>query len=104
MEAIPEIELDQLSAGDQIVIFTTHSDYIFLVSDPAKHLGMVIGGVFGNYAVEAYLRVLPVAGDCRLRAGSRAVFYVGSSVGCRRVTTSIITNLVLRRPITEPLC
>lgn len=96
IEAAPEIALDQMRQSDQIVIQTSHSAYIFLVIDPAKRLGMVVGGFFGDYATEAYLDVLPAADDDRLRAGSHALFYVGSRAGYNRVTTSIITNLVYR--------
>jgi hypothetical protein len=97
----PEIALDQLRIGDQIVIQTAHSAYIYLVTDPAKRLGMVVGGVFGNYAAEAFLRVSPAADNYRLRAGARALFYIRSSAGYRRVTTSVITDLILRRAVTE---
>jgi hypothetical protein len=53
IETAPKIALDQLGVGDQIVIQTAHGVYIYLVTDTAKHLGMVVGGVFGNYAAEA---------------------------------------------------
>jgi hypothetical protein len=100
----PEIALDQLRIGDQVVIQTAHSAYIYLVTDPAKRLGMVVGGVFGNYAAEAFLKVSPAADNYRLRAGARALFYIRSSAGYRRVTTSVITGLILRRAVTKPSC
>src|SRR5262245_44419033 len=97
IEAAPGIALDQMRQNDQIVIQTSHSAYIFLVIDPANRLGMVFGGWFGDYPTEAYLEVLPAADDDRLRSGSRALFYVGSPAGYKRVTTSVITNLIYRR-------
>jgi len=103
IEATPEIPFDQLRPGDQIVIQTAHSAYIFLVRDPARRLGMVVGGVFGNYAAEAYLEVLSVADDFRRRAGACAIFYVTSGAECRRVRTSVITCLIYRRAETAPL-
>ena len=102
LEATPEIALDQLRVGDQIVIQTAHSAYIFLVIDPSKHLGLVVGGVFGNYAAEASLGVLPATRDHRLRPGVRVRFYIGSSAGGRRVTTSTVTDIIHRRIGTEP--
>ena len=98
----PEIALDQLRIGDQIVIQTAHSAYVYLVTDPAQCLGMVVGGVFGNYAAEVFLKASPAADIYRLRAGARALFYTRSSAGYRRVTTSVITGLILRRAATEP--
>jgi hypothetical protein len=96
-EAASEVPLDQMRENDQIVIQTSHSAYIFLVIDPVMRLGLVVGGLFGEYATEAYLEVLPAAHDDRLRTGSRAIFYVGSRAGYKRVTTSIITNLIYRQ-------
>lgn len=98
----PEIALDQLRIGDQIVIQTAHSAYVYLVTDPAQRLGMVVGGVFGNYAAEVFLKASPAADNYRLTAGARALFYTRSSAGYRRVTTSVITGLILRRAATEP--
>jgi hypothetical protein len=96
-----EIALDQLRVNDQVLIQTAHSTYIFLVIDPAKHLGLVVGGLFGDYAAEAYLEVTPITRDQCLRAGVRACFYIRSSSGYRRVITSAITSLIHRRAGTE---
>jgi hypothetical protein len=100
--ATPEIALDQLHTGDQILIRTVNSTYIFLVTDPAKRLGLLVGGVFGNYAAHAVLDVWPVEPDQRLRAGARARFQVESSAGIKRVISSVITGLTHRRTGTEP--
>jgi hypothetical protein len=96
-----EIALDQLRVNDQIVIRTAHGTYIFLVIDPSKHLGLVVGGVFGDYAVEAFLEVAPVTRDQLLKAGMRVCFYIGSIAGGKRVTTSAVTDLNYRRTGTE---
>jgi hypothetical protein len=92
-----EIALDQLRANDQILIQTAFSAYVFLVIDPAKPLGLVVGGVFGDYAAEASLEVLSIRPTSRLRVGLCARFHVESPAGCRRITTSVITNLLCRR-------
>ena len=97
-----EIALDQLRVNDQVVIRTEHGAYIFLVIDPSKHLGLVIGGVFGNYAAEAVLEVEPGTRDHRLRTGVRVCFYIGSREGGKRVTTSAVTDLIYRRTGIEP--
>jgi hypothetical protein len=83
------------------VIRTAHSTYIFLVIDPSKHLGLVVGGLFGDYTAEAFLEVSPISQDQRLRAGVRVHFYVRSNMRSRRVTTSAITGLIHRRARTE---
>ncbi len=98
---VTEIALNQLRMNDQVVIRTVHSTYIFLVIDPSKHLGLVVGGAFGDYAVEASLEVMPVTHDHRLSMGVRVCFYIGASVGSKRVTTSAITELIHRRAGTE---
>lgn len=92
-----EIAFDQLRVNDQIVIRTAHSAYIFLVVDPLRQLGLVVGGVFGNYATEAYLDTAPVTQDNRLRTGLRARFHTGADGMGRRVITSVITELIHRR-------
>jgi len=97
-----EIALDQLRVNDQVVIRTAYSTYIFQVIDPSKHLGMVIGGVFGDYAARAYLEVAPITRDHRLRTGVRVCFYVESNPWGKRVTTSVVTELIHRRTGTEP--
>jgi hypothetical protein len=101
-EATAEIALNQLRANDQVLIQTVHSTYIFLVTNPGKCLGLVVGGVFGDYAVEASLEAFPFAHDCNLRAGVRVRFYVESAAGSKRVTTSVITNLIHRKVGTQP--
>lgn len=101
-EATAEIALNQLLANDQILIQTVHSTYVFLVTNPAKCLGLVVGGVFGDYAAEASLEAFPFVHDCNLRAGVRVRFYVESAAGSKRVTTSVITNLIHRKVGTQP--
>jgi hypothetical protein len=96
-----EIALDQLRVNDQVLIRTRHGAYTFLVIDPAKHLGLVVGGLFGDYAAEAFLEVTPNTRDQRLRAGLRVCFYVRSSLGRRSVITSAVTELIHRRAGTE---
>src|SRR5262249_43067827 len=92
-----EIAIDQLRANDQILIRTAFSTYVFLVIDPAKRLGLVVGGVFGDYAAEASLEILSVRHTSRLRAGLCARFHVESRGGRKRITTSVVTSLVYRR-------
>ncbi|HKR59084.1 MAG TPA: hypothetical protein VJS64_05070 [Pyrinomonadaceae bacterium] len=100
-QATPEIALDQTRVNDQVVIRTAHSTYIFLVTDPSRHLGLVVGGLFGDYAAEVFLEVLPVTEHHRLKAGMRVCFYIGSRAGCKRVITSAVTELIYRRTGTE---
>ena len=95
-EAAPGMAPGRLRAHDQILIHTRQGTYVFLVTDPAKHFGLVVGGLFGNYAARAVLGVLPAAHDHRLRVGARAVFRIESSAGSMSVTTSVITQLTYR--------
>jgi len=97
MGATLEIALEQLHAGDQIVIQARYGAYIFRVIGPPQRLGLLVGGVFGNYAVQAVLEMLPVETDHLLRAGGRALFHVESSADPRLVPTSVITHPIHRR-------
>ena len=92
-----EISLDKLRVNDHVLIRTAHSAYTFRILDPAKHLGLVEGGVFGNYAVKAFLEVAPITRDQRLKPGVRVCFYTSSFLGYQRVITSSITSLFHRR-------
>jgi len=93
----PEIALDQLRAADRLVILTLNSVYTFLVNDPVNRKGLLSGGVIGNDAVQAVLEVASSAQDHRLRTGERVRFYIISGPSIKRVTTSVVTNLIHRR-------
>jgi len=90
-----EIAMDQLCTNDQVVIQTAHSTYIFLVIDARLQIGQVVGGVFGDYAVDALLEILPQSRQ--LRVGGQALFHIKSNGGHKRVTTSAITHLIHRK-------
>ena len=96
-QATPEIALDQLRETDQLVIRTLNSVYIFLVADPVNRNGLLSGGVIGNDPAQAVLDSSPSVQDHRLRAGERARFYVTTEAGLKRVTTSVITDLIHQR-------
>lgn len=94
-----ELDLDSLSAGDEVVIETAHSTYRFTVDDPAIPAGRLIGGVLGNEAVDAALVahqgtiVSSRLARKKLRAGAKAIFLIEWGNRLRRLTTSRVTRL-----------
>jgi hypothetical protein len=102
-DSVTVIACGQLRANDQILIHTEHSTYIFLVIDPIKPLGLVVGGVFGDYAAKVFLDTMPMVQDCVLQTGRRVIFHAATIFGHKRVTTSVITELVYRPANTKPL-
>jgi hypothetical protein len=103
--SVNEINLDALSAADQILIETAHSVYSFTVTDPALPSGKLIGGVLGNRQVKAslvpsQLRISSSRFDRRsLRIGSRLMFLIEHGSNLRRLTTSTVTTLLYRKEV-----
>ena len=83
-----------------MVIRTAHSLYLFLGSTPADPRGLLVGGVFGEKPIEAFLvgAISTTNSESEypttLTEGSRAVFHVPSESEYRRVVTSPIVKLV----------
>jgi hypothetical protein len=97
------MDLDSLSASDQILIMTARNTYIFTVTDPTGPSGSLKGGILGNQLVEAYLLPTRVeAGASRLArkslsAGARLTFIIGSDKGLQKMTTSPVKSLLHRK-------
>jgi hypothetical protein len=97
---VGEIDIADLSAGDQILIETTHSLYVFTVDDPEMPCGRLLGGILGDRLVYAYLLVSWAEGsDSKLahksiRAGEKLIFVIESGEGIQRVTTSMVKSLL----------
>jgi hypothetical protein len=99
-----EIDFDEVNASDRILIRTQNSVYRFSVVDPRSRSGKLSGGSFGNQLQDATLMGMLIgshgdgSGDTsRLKVNSCALFYVTVGAGLKRVTTSVITDLVLIR-------
>lgn len=98
------IDLDDLKAKDRVVIRTRNSSYRFLVTDPAKRLGVLTGGLLGNTTRDAVLiESIAVEGDTKLerssgfRTGARILFYLSSPRGAERMATSVVEELIVIR-------
>jgi hypothetical protein len=101
--SLNEINLDGLSAGDQILIETAHSLYSFTITDPHIPSGKLIGGILGNRPVNAAL-VPSYSGNRRLRfvrrklrTSSKFTFLLEHGNCLRRLTTSVVTKLIHRK-------
>jgi hypothetical protein len=104
--AVPteEIAFDEVNAADKILIQTKNSEYRFSVVDPEGRRGRLSGGSFGNQLQDATLvgALIGSHGNAskdtsRLKINSRALFYINVGAGLKRLTTSVITNLILIR-------
>ncbi|MFY9555965.1 MAG: zinc ribbon domain-containing protein [Blastocatellia bacterium] len=98
--ATSEIELDQISAYDSILIHTRNSEYRFSIVDPAQRRGVLSGGTFGDDTHDATLVGALIResdpGDSDtswLKTDARALFYLRAEAGITRFTTSMITKL-----------
>jgi len=100
-QAINEIALDALNESDLILIKTVNSTYCFLVSDPVRRLGILMGGVVGGAGVAAVALGAEIGKNgqvsgsfAKLYTGARAIFFLRSPDGPRRLVTSAVTRLV----------
>lgn len=103
-EAVSEIALDALNASDCIVIKTANSTYCFVVTDPVKRRGILMGGALGSGKATTVLLGAEIRNDgqvsallSKLHEGSQAVFFVASSDGVNQLITAPITGLVRTR-------
>lgn len=98
------IDFDDLKPKDKLVIRTRNSTYRFLITDPAKRRGVLIGGALGNTTREAVLiesfgleeNAEPKT-SYGLKTGARVLFYLYSTKGAERMATSVIQELVVIR-------
>lgn len=96
------IKLDDMCVNDKVLIKTRNSEYRFSVIDPLSHKGMLSGGALGEEQREAFLIETRGNGEDGvprefrgLKTGARALFYLSSGLAIERVTTSIISDLIL---------
>jgi hypothetical protein len=97
------IDFDDLKPKDKVVIRTSNSTYRFLITHPAKRLGVLTGGALGNNAREAVLIesfALEQGANRQtygLKTGARVLFYLHSNRGAERMATSVIHELAVIR-------
>lgn len=103
-EAVSEIALDALNASDCIVIKTANSTYCFVVNDPVRRRGILMGGALGSGSANTVLLGAEIRNDgqvsallSKLHEGSQAIFFVASPDGVNQLVTSTITGLVRTR-------
>lgn len=97
------INLSELSAEDQLLIWTKNSFYRFLITDPAAQRGQLARGGRALSSGEAiFLGVTDSSGNeaaesnrHQLSAGTRAVWLATQDGQRRRLVTSVISRLVL---------
>jgi hypothetical protein len=97
---IDEVSYESLDVNDEILIQTANSQYRFSVLDPAHYRGRLSGGSLGHqsYDVTFAGSVLEEMGRdlsevSKLRTNTRALFYLESPTGLKRMVTSRITSL-----------
>ena len=101
-----EIRVTEMNASDEITIRTQFSDYSFRVTDPVRCRGVLTGGQLGTDLHDAIFLETIHPGNCEPRAspqlepGDRAVFLIERE-NLSRLTTSIITEIVLSEPSSE---
>lgn len=101
-----EICVNEMKASDEITIRTNFSHYSFRVIDPERCKGTLTGGPLGTGLHEAWFVEAIRPANCeshtlaQLKPGDRAVFLVGSQT-ITRLTTSIITEIVLSEPVDD---
>jgi hypothetical protein len=91
------VAVDSLEPGTRVVVGTRHSCYRFVVSDPARRRGTVIGGKL--FAEPADVRIDgATAGGTVIKAGWIGVgLRMEFTVGSRRVTTSCVKLLAVEK-------
>lgn len=91
---------EDLKASDSLTIHTEYSRYSFLVLDPAERVGILTGGRLRRSMVKAILVGMIEDDDesrrteSSLGVGAQALFHIKSRQGVRRITTSVITNII----------
>jgi len=83
-----EVRKEQIRIADTLSIVTTNTTYKFFVIDPQRFYGMLVGGVVGPVAIEAYVDTLS------LRVGSRAHVICALANGYRYLTTSTVQVVI----------
>jgi hypothetical protein len=100
-EMTKAIAFNELHESDNILILTANSTYRFAVTDPMRRRGFLSGGALADYIEDATLVGVLVenhsgfmSDTSGLRTESCALFFIKEGNGFKRLTTSIITNLV----------
>ena len=100
METSGSVTFNHLGAADKLVMRTRNNEYVFVVVDPVRRLGVLSGGLLGERPREAVLVGAMredgsgLNGDpSGLRTQSQALFYIEAKVGVERFITSTITRL-----------
>jgi hypothetical protein len=103
-ETTKEIAFKEIYATDNILIKTTNSTYRFSVTDPQRRRGFLSGGALPGDFEDATLVGVLIENNqgfqsdmSGLRIDSCALFFIREGSGFKRLTTSLITNLVLIR-------
>lgn len=99
---VEEIAYESLNSNDEIIIQTANSRYRFSVTDPDHHRGLLSGGSLGdNPYIVTFAGTLheekgrDLSETARLKTQARALFYIESQNGLKRMVTSRIIGLFL---------
>lgn len=100
--ALEKIDFSLIQPDDEIVIETNNSSYHFAIVDPAECRGNLSGGKLGAQTSEAVLVASVSDNDINLnkreiQTHHRALFYLCSPDGYKRLVTSEIVHLKLAR-------
>ena len=99
-EAVSEIALDALNASDFVRIETVNSTYCFLVTDPERRRGILMGGTLASAAATSVLLGAEIRANgqvsglyAKLCEGARGIFFVSAADRVQQLITSTITKL-----------
>ena len=101
-----DVTVNDLEARNEISIRTMHSEYVFELMDPLQCSGLLSGGLLG---AQQHFAILwgaigedhRVAVTAELRIGKAALFHVYVRDVQRRLTTSAIVDLQVKRIAVE---
>jgi len=101
-----DVTVNDLEARNEISIRTLHSEYRFQLMDPLNCSGLLSGGLLGEQQHVAILRGAIGQDHCvevttELRIGNAAFFIVYVRDVQRRLTTSAIVDLKVKRITAE---
>jgi len=100
-----KILFEDLNASDSLTIHTEYSRYSFLILDPVQRVGILTGGRLRRSMARATLVGMIEDDDesrrdeSSLRVGAQALFHLKSQQGIRRITTSVVTNIIHEKSV-----
>lgn len=95
------IAVESLKNGDELIVSTENSQYVFNITDARERRGMLSGGQLGNNAREAVFYCVKIGegiediDNSHIRTNAKAIFFLDTGNGIQRLLTSHIVKLQL---------